>query len=397
MTPPAPTDGPTPRFPACVPVLTDGFVTLRAHRRSDVEAIVEQSTDPESVRWTSVPRPYRRADALRWLAAIKEGWQTPGGTKHWAVEWVPEGGTEPRYAGAVDLRPRAGRVAGVGFGLHPAARGQGVMSSAVRLACSYAFDEGLDGMPVERVHWAAVVGNFGSRRVAWATGFTFHGMIPRMEGPTYDDGAGGRVTKDHWVASLAPGVRMLPQTPWLEVPVLEGEAVRLRPWRESDADFSEPLTGPSHHFPTGAAPDDLTFDHWLLERRLRAASGEGVAWCIADRETDEPRGAVMVFERGTPLREPGAELGYFLFPSARGRGLATEAADLAADFAFRSRADGGLGLTRLSAVTAADNHASNAVLERVGFVRWGVEHETDRLPDGRFEDAFHWELLRSTR
>ena len=41
-------------FPACVPELTDGVVRLRAHRVEDVDRIVEQCVDEESIRWTTV-------------------------------------------------------------------------------------------------------------------------------------------------------------------------------------------------------------------------------------------------------------------------------------------------------------------------------------------------------
>ena len=40
-----------------IPTLTDGVVTLRAHRPDDVEGSMEQSRDPESQRWTTVPVP----------------------------------------------------------------------------------------------------------------------------------------------------------------------------------------------------------------------------------------------------------------------------------------------------------------------------------------------------
>ena len=79
------------------------------------------------------------------------------------------------------------------------------------------------------------------------------------------------------------------------------------------------------------------------------------------------------------------------------KGVVTAAGDLAVEHAFTPRAMGGLGLSRLSALTAADNVASNSVLERLGFVRFGVEHATDLLPDGTWENAYHWELLRSER
>ncbi|MGH3472468.1 MAG: GNAT family N-acetyltransferase, partial [Nocardioidaceae bacterium] len=64
---------------------------------------------------------------------------------------------------------------------------------------------------------------------------------------------------------------------------------------------------------------------------------------------------------------------YQLLPGARGRGVASVAARLAADFAQRSRDDGGLGLRRLVAFTAADNVASNRVLEKTGFAVTGRE------------------------
>lgn len=379
-------------YPAVVPVLTDGTVTLRAHRRADVPAIVEQCTDPDMTAWTTVPRPYRKADALRHLALVKQAWLDPAGDRCWAIEWAGDDGVA-RYAGSVDLRPTPGRVAALGYGLHPDARGEGLMARAVRLVLGYAFTEGLGDGPLERVHWSAMVGNFDSWRVAWACGFVHHGSVPQL-GPPQPDGRGGIVVRDHWLGSIAPGAAMAPVHPWLDIPILEADGVRLRPWRESDADRTESIGNPAHHMPLGAAPDDLTFDHWLLTRRERAARGEGITWCVADAASDDPLGAVMVFAHGMPISEPGAELGYFLFPSARGRGVATTAGRLAIEHAFTPRHDDGLGLSRLSAVTAADNAASNAVLTRLRFRRWGTEHRTDRLPDGTWENAVHWELLR---
>ncbi len=383
--------GPT-AYPGIVPTLTDGVVTLRALRPKDADAVRELATDPDMQRWTTIPRYYRRADALRWCAVVRGQWEDPHGDRVWAIDWTDAAGVT-RFAGQVDLRPRPGRTAEIGYGLHPAARGEGVMARAVRLVAAHGFAEGIGDGPLVRIHWGAVVGNFPSRRVAWACGFTMHGTIPQS-GPGYPGPDGTELARDHWYASLSPLAPMVPASRWLEVPVLEANGIRLRPWRDADASTTEPLANPGHHLPLGAAPDDLTFDHWLLERRERAARGEGITWCVADATSDAALGAVMVFSRGGPVSEPGAELGYFLYPSARGRGVATAAGDLAVEHAFAPRHAGGLGLSRLSAVTAADNHASNSVLERLGFVRWGIEHATDHLPDGTWENALHWELLR---
>ena len=55
-------------YPACVPELTDEHALLRPHRPSDADRMVEQCSDPDSLRWTTVPRPYGPGDAHEfWL------------------------------------------------------------------------------------------------------------------------------------------------------------------------------------------------------------------------------------------------------------------------------------------------------------------------------------------
>ena len=71
-------------FPGCVPELTDGVVRLRAHRPDDAERMVEQSTDAEMMRWTTVPRPYDLEHARDFLAKIEREWGTPDGVRFWA-------------------------------------------------------------------------------------------------------------------------------------------------------------------------------------------------------------------------------------------------------------------------------------------------------------------------
>jgi RimJ/RimL family protein N-acetyltransferase len=135
------------------------------------------------------------------------------------------------------------------------------------------------------------------------------------------------------------------------------------------------------------------FDEALMARRMRMAAGLAIHWCIADATTDVALGDVLLFSRGGPLTGDTAELGYQLNPSARGRGVAQEAARLAVDFARRPREEGGLGVRRLVAETAADNAASNRVLESLGFEVYGREHAVDLLPDATYGDGLHWELL----
>jgi ribosomal-protein-alanine N-acetyltransferase len=60
-------------------------------------------------------------------------------------------------------------------------------------------------------------------------------------------------------------------------------------------------------------------------------------------------------------------LGYWVSSTRTGRGLATEAVAAAVGFAFDS-----LGLHRVEASTLLDNHASQRVLARNGFIRYGL-------------------------
>jgi RimJ/RimL family protein N-acetyltransferase len=377
-----------PAGAALVAVLTDGVVTLRPHSLDDADAIVEQSSDPESLRWTTVPRPYSREHALSFIEGNLRAWATTDGTRSWAIEWT-DGLGRPRFGGTIDLRPGAAPSVGeLGFGLHPAARGHGIMSRAVRLVVEHAFSTPVWGTPVSRLHWRAVVGNWGSRRVAWAAGFTFHGTIPE----SHPDPMGGPTALDTWTASIAPGDTRAPRKPWLAATPIEGERVRLRPWRLDDADAIEPRDDPEHWMPAGSILRRETFPTWLHVRQERMADGIGIDWCVADLETDRALGSVLVFSRGGEIGET-AELGYQFFPSARGRGAAKEAARLAVRHALTPAAEGGLGVRRLVAETAADNEASNAVLRSVGFTEFGREHAVDRLADGSWSDALHWELL----
>jgi RimJ/RimL family protein N-acetyltransferase len=80
------------------------------------------------------------------------------------------------------------------------------------------------------------------------------------------------------------------------------------------------------------------------------------------------------------------EVGYWLFPEARGRGLATRATRAMAREAFAS------GISRIEANVRIGNDASERVLERAGFTREGVKRRLLRHGDGR-ADATLFSLL----
>lgn len=366
---------PAAEFPGGVPVLTDGHVLLRAHSVADAPRVLEQCLDPESVRWTTIPRDYTIEMAHEFLEVIAADWQAPDGHRYWAITDASDPET---FLGTIDIRPRGAGIAEIGFGLHPEGRGRHLMSGAVRLVTGWWFNQG--GV---RMLWYANRGNVASWRVAHSCGFTFHGILPEHLGHR------GEAVDAYYASIGRDGDLTRPVTTWIEAPVLEGETVRLRPWRDDDIEqVPESDDTPAHFVPPRGIPTRSTFEGWLLRRRERVAQGALVQWCIADRETDAALGCTLLIrsgqERGT------AELGYFLLGPGRGRGAATEGAGLVATYAFRPAEEGGLGLRRLVALTVGDNERSARVLERLGFAEWGREPQFCERADGSFDDARRW-------
>ncbi|HYF72381.1 MAG TPA: GNAT family N-acetyltransferase, partial [Nocardioides sp.] len=109
------------------PTLTDGIVTLRAHRPEDVRGTFEQCQDPSSQRWTTVPVPYSMEDARTFVEEVCP--------KAWAddSEWLFAIEYDGRFGGTVSLRNQGSGVAEIAYGSHPAIRGTGAVERALRL------------------------------------------------------------------------------------------------------------------------------------------------------------------------------------------------------------------------------------------------------------------------
>ncbi len=117
-------------------------------------------------RFTTVPVPYDAAAAEGFLRHVATGWDD-GTLAAFAID------VDGRFAGTVDLRPHPGRWASIGYGLHPWARGRGVMTRAVRALTAWGFHE----LGMRGIEWRAVVGNTASRRVAEKCGFRVEGEV----------------------------------------------------------------------------------------------------------------------------------------------------------------------------------------------------------------------------
>jgi RimJ/RimL family protein N-acetyltransferase len=143
-------------------------IRLRRPQERDVDAIVAACQDPETIRWTSVPDPYRRCDAeffVRDLAPTS--WARGTG----AVFTICD--HEDAYAGSMHLRLSPGdpAVADVGFMAAPHVRGRGYVPAALTAVCAWGFTT----LGLARIEWRAHVGNTASRRAAQKAGFVLEG------------------------------------------------------------------------------------------------------------------------------------------------------------------------------------------------------------------------------
>lgn len=115
-----------------------------------------------------------------------------------------------------------------------------------------------------------------------------------------------------------------------------------------------------------------------------AASGRLLPLVVVDATTGEILGGGTLHHLDA---ECGiVELGYWLLPPARGRGVATRTARLLAEHAFS------LGVQRVAAYVNVGNESSERVLERAGFTREGVVRSLPK-PDGRRVDKTLFSLL----
>lgn len=159
-----------PRLEDPEPPLTDGVVSLRPRRESDIPRIVEACSDPDTARYTTVPAPYTEADAREWLDAAP-GRMANGESFECAIA-DPE---TDRLLGSVgfvkfDWDNRRGEV---GYWQHPDSRGKGYTARALRLLCAHGFGT----LGLDRCEGLAEVGNAGSQKVLEKAGFQREGVL----------------------------------------------------------------------------------------------------------------------------------------------------------------------------------------------------------------------------
>lgn len=150
----------------------------------------------------------------------------------------------------------------------------------------------------------------------------------------------------------------------LEVPDLGDDRVRLRPWHPDDA----PALVEAWNDPVVIAgtrpPDDRSeraARRWIEGWEIRRRAGVALDLVVTGPDDDRVRGEVGL--SGFDVSRKAAMVGWWLGPDSRGRGYASAAVDLVADWVV-----GGGHLTALLARIDPANPASARVADRAGFV-----------------------------
>ena len=153
----------------------------------------------------------------------------------------------------------------------------------------------------------------------------------------------------------------------VSVPVLTDGVITLRPWAPEDAGLLL------------EASEDPAIQRYSMSRSQPFTAVEaqeqlrgGNAYQLTADVHDKPSGSLIITDAATGLAlgqcgidgwSPGdvAQIGYWLVPRARGRGIATRAVMRLTTWLFA------LGARRVFLTVVDDNHASVAVAQRAGF------------------------------
>jgi len=149
---------------------------------------------------------------------------------------------------------------------------------------------------------------------------------------------------------------------------------------ESDIDtiapaFRDPAVGGEASLP----PVDADTLRVMLREQLPGMRAQGLlaAYVIEDLRSGELLGGASL-HHFDPLRDV-VEVGYWLFVTARGRGVATRSVQQMTEHALVN------GIWRVEAHVRIGNTASERVLERLGFEREGVKRKYLRHGDDRVD------------
>lgn len=162
--------------------------------------------------------------------------------------------------------------------------------------------------------------------------------------------------------------------------------VALRVWEPEDAATvfaacQDPLS--ARFLPIPQPYTEVSAREFVAVRGADWDGDDERSFAITDAATGEVVGAIARHQR----TEQRVEFGYWLAPWARGRGFATRALRLVADWSLQQ------GFIRLELFTHPDNSSSGKVAERAGFTFEGVRRAWDTDRYGNPEDGVFYVRL----
>lgn len=177
----------------------------------------------------------------------------------------------------------------------------------------------------------------------------------------------------------------------LVAPDLSDGVVRLRELRDDDVPaFTRALADPGVFdlaYSGNLAADEATVLAYVHRERASAEAGERILLAIVD-EAGTMIGLGMLFALNDRNRD--GEIGFWLAPEARGRGIGTRAVRLLTGWAMHQ-----VGRERVYAMTNPANVGACGVLERAGFVCDGTIRGRDRTAAGERRDSLSYTILSS--
>lgn len=342
--------------------LSEDGLSLRAWRAADVDGIHRACQDPDIQRWTLIPSPYTRDDAVSFVNEI-----APRG---WAEDSAAAFGVFDTASG--DLLGSCGLVkldlpastAEIGYWVAPWARRRRVAERAARAVARWAFDK----LGIQRLAWHAEAGNHASRLVAERIGCQIEGTLRAAPHPR------GTHHVDLWVGSLLPGelttatgqtrraaTFMAPQ-PELTATAAGGPVTLRRPTvRDLDAVVATARDPESVRWTTVPHPYQRSDAEWFVMTHIPQKWTRGSGACFGIYDADDTYCGSLDLDV-CPFPPDVGDVGFLVAPWARGRGYASTALRAMCEWGFEA-----FGLERIEWRAYVGNIGSRRTAEKVGF------------------------------
>ncbi|OGO21598.1 MAG: hypothetical protein A2Z28_07355 [Chloroflexi bacterium RBG_16_51_9] len=153
--------------------LTDGFITLRPYRSSDINQLYDAACEsiPEVSAWLPWCHPgYSIEESRTWVEARDAAWHK--GTDYDFTMVNPRDGGYLGGCGINDIRGEH-EFANLGYWVRTSRTKQGVATAATLLLARFGFDE----LKLNRIEIVVATGNYASQRVAEKAGATREGVL----------------------------------------------------------------------------------------------------------------------------------------------------------------------------------------------------------------------------